>query len=69
MAFAARTPPPQVAAPIVQRLAVQRRARRTNGSLMLPRFPCGGIVRCNGLLGSALTGTSDSCRHCQDSIG
>ena len=37
-----------------ERLAVQRRARRTNGSLMLLRFPCGGIVRCNGLLASAL---------------
>jgi len=35
-----------------ERLAVQRRARRTNGSLMLLRFPCGGIVRCNGLLAS-----------------
>ena len=35
----------------VQRFAVQRRARRTNGSLMLLRNPCGGIVRCNGLLG------------------
>jgi len=34
----------------VERFAVQRRARRTNGSLMLLRFPCGGIVRCNGLL-------------------
>ena len=34
----------------VERLAVQRRARRTSSSLMLLRFPCGGIVRCNGLL-------------------
>ena len=34
----------------VERFAVQRRARRTGGSLMLLRFPCGGIVRCNGLL-------------------
>ena len=34
----------------VERFAVQRRARRTNGSLMLLRFPCGGIVRYNGLL-------------------
>ena len=39
----------------VERLAVQRRARRTNGSSMLLRFPCGGIVRCNGLLGSGAT--------------
>jgi len=31
--------------------AVQRRTRRTNGSLMLLRFPCGGIV-CNGLFDS-----------------
>ena len=44
-------PPPQVAAPIVQRFAVQRRARRTSGSLMLHQCPCGGIVRCNGLFG------------------
>jgi len=36
----------------VERFAVQRRARRTNGSLMLLRFPCGGIVRCNGRLDS-----------------
>jgi hypothetical protein len=35
----------------VERFAVQRRARRTNGSLMLLRFPCGGIV-CNGLFDS-----------------
>jgi len=33
----------------VQRFAVQRRARRTNDSLMLLEFLCGGIVRCNGL--------------------
>jgi len=37
-----------------QRFAVQRRARRTSGSLMLLRFPCGGIVRCNGLLDAVL---------------
>jgi hypothetical protein len=36
-----------------QRLAVQRRGRRTNGSLMLLQFPCGDCVRCNGLLGGA----------------
>jgi len=36
-----------------ERLAVQRRARHTNGSLMLLQFPCGGIVRCNGLFGSS----------------
>ena len=35
--------------PLVERLAVQRRARRTSGSLMLLRILCGGIVRCNGL--------------------
>jgi len=33
-----------------QRLAVQRRTRRMSGSLMLLRFRCGGVVRCNGLL-------------------
>ena len=33
----------------VERLAVQRRGRRTSGSSMLLRFHCGGIVRCNGL--------------------
>ena len=34
-----------------QRLAVQRRARRTSGSLMLHQCHGGGFVRCNGLLG------------------
>jgi hypothetical protein len=38
-----------------QRLAVQRRARRTNGSLMLLQCPCGGIVRCNGLFDGRTT--------------
>ena len=33
----------------VERLAVQRRARRTSGSLMLLQFLCGDCVRCNGL--------------------
>ncbi len=33
----------------VERLAVQRRGRRTSGSLMLLQFPCGDCVRCNGL--------------------
>src|SRR5450631_190343 len=28
---------------------------------MLLRFPCGGIVRCNGLLGSAAEEDADSC--------
>jgi hypothetical protein len=32
----------------VERFAVQRRARRTSGPLMLHQCPCGGIVRCNG---------------------
>jgi hypothetical protein len=32
----------------VQRFAVQRRTRRTSGSLMLHQCPCGGVVRCNG---------------------
>ena len=35
----------------VERLAVQRRGRRTSGSLMLLQFPCGDCVRCNGLFG------------------
>ena len=50
--------PAQVPNPIrlwwpAERLAVQRRHRRTNGSLMLLRFPCGGVVRCNGLFDGA----------------
>jgi len=52
---------PTQAVPLVQRLAVQRRARRTSGSLMLLQFPFGGIVRCNGLFGGAtavITGQS-----------
>jgi hypothetical protein len=43
-------PPISATAWSVERLAVQRRARRTSGSLMLLRFLCGGIV--NGLLGA-----------------
>jgi hypothetical protein len=39
----------------VERLAVQRRGRRTSGSLMLLQFPCGDCVRCNGLLGGAFS--------------
>jgi hypothetical protein len=39
----------------VERFAVQRRARRTNGSLMLLQCPCGGIVRCNGLFDGRTT--------------
>ena len=31
-----------------ERFGGQQRARRTNGSLMLLHFPCGGIVCCNG---------------------
>ena len=42
--------------PLVERLAVQRRGRRTSGSLMLLQFPCGDCVRCNGLFdGSSLS--------------
>ena len=37
-----------------QRLAVQRRGRRTNASLMLLQFPCGDCVRCNGFMGGRL---------------
>ena len=44
----------------VERLAVQRRARRPNGSVNLLRFPCGGIVRCNGFMGSICDGASRS---------
>ena len=43
------------AVPLVQRFAVQRRARRTSGSLMLLQCPCGGIVRCNGLFDGRTT--------------
>jgi hypothetical protein len=39
----------------VERFAVQRRARRTSGSLMLLQCPCGGIVRCNGLFDGRTT--------------
>jgi hypothetical protein len=39
----------------VERFAVQRRSRRTNGSLMLHQCPCGGFVRCNGLFDSRAT--------------
>jgi len=37
----------------VERLAVQREARRATGSLMLHQCPCGGIFRCNGFMASA----------------
>jgi hypothetical protein len=36
-------------ASLVERFAVQRRGRRTSGSLMLLQFLCGDCVRCNGL--------------------
>jgi hypothetical protein len=45
-------PTPLVHSLPVERFAVQRRGRRTSGSLMLLQFPCGDCVRCNGLLGS-----------------
>src|SRR5450631_2668725 len=44
----------QIPAP-VERLAVQRRGRRTSGSLMLLQFPCGDCVRCNGLFDGKTT--------------
>ena len=46
--------PPQVAAPLVQRLAVQLQARRRVGLSILHQCPCGGIDSCNGMLDSAL---------------
>ena len=67
--------PPRTPSPItnvriervsVERPAVQRRARRTKGSLMLLRFPCGGIVRCNGLLDGICYGAFEL--SCQGSI-
>ena len=41
--------------PLVERFAVQRRGRRTSGSLMLLQFPCGDCVRCNGLFDGRTT--------------
>ena len=46
-----------------QRLAVQRRARRTSGSLMLHQCPCGGVVRCNGLLNEAAGAAASDLEH------
>jgi len=42
-------PFPPATISFVERFAVQRRGRRTSGSLMLLQFPCGDCVRCNGL--------------------
>ena len=43
--------PPQVAAPIVQRLAVQLQARRRVGVSILHDIPAAGLSVCNGLFG------------------
>jgi hypothetical protein len=47
--------PPQVAAPIVQRLAVQRCGRRQAGATILRRCLCGDHIRCNGLFDGSPT--------------
>ena len=39
----------------VERFAVQRRGRRTSGSLMLLQFLCGDCVRCNGMFDGRTT--------------